>query len=72
VVAILLAVFIYSLGTRYVMIATAERSTASVYMYDRFTGKIWVVWDKAPPYAIPVFYVNDKVADKVYKDINKK
>ncbi len=43
VAAILLAVVIYSFGTRYQMVATSTPDKHYAYMYDRFTGKTWVI-----------------------------
>lgn len=72
VVAILLAVFIYCLGTRFQMVSIAKGESQIVYMYNRFSGKIWVVGDILTPYAIPVTYVSDEIAQEIYKKKNIK
>jgi hypothetical protein len=73
VAAILLAMLVYYLGTRYQMVATAENENNYVYMYDRFTGKMWRVTGTFPDYYVPMLgFSDDKEAKKELLGIIKK
>jgi hypothetical protein len=64
-VALLIALVFFCLGTRYQMVATAANDSHYVYMYDRLTGKIWVVLGTFPDYYLPVLGISDHEAKKI-------
>lgn len=68
VVGVLLAVIIYCLGTRYQMVATSERDSSHVYMYDRLTGNSWKTLGTVPDYIFPVLSISEEKLKETIKE----